>query len=59
MTKWKALSELKRKFEKELKDSGHSYGVTLAKTSTDGRILRIPKSKRIRSKNHPAMMLSG
>lgn len=31
MTKWKALSELKRKFEKELKDSGHSYGVTLAK----------------------------
>ena len=31
MGKWRALTELKQKFEKELKDSGYSYGVTLTK----------------------------
>lgn len=34
LTKWKALTELKRKFQQELKDSGHSYGVNLSKLST-------------------------
>lgn len=31
MAKWQALTALKRKFQKELRDSEHSYGMTLKK----------------------------
>lgn len=31
MDKWEALTALKQKFQQELKDSGHSYGMTLKK----------------------------
>jgi hypothetical protein len=31
MEKWQALTALKQKFQQELKDSGHSYGMTLKK----------------------------